>query len=117
MIEYVRCVWDIGNFDNKHRLERLQRKWVEDSDGWSEVYYMSYLTKKGLYSFKGCLMRIYLIQKWKAFHNDINVGLSDTFGHARNINTRGHIHMLFVPLCRKYVKRRSFTMQSVTVWK
>ena len=59
--------------------------------------------KIGLYSIERRLLRIDLIQIWKAFHIDINVGLSEIFEYARNTRTRGHVYKLSIPLCRKDV--------------
>ena len=66
--------------------------------------------KIDLFSIKGHLMRIDLIQIWEAFHSDTDVGLSDIFENARNIRTRGHAYKLPIPLCRKDVKKRSFAV-------
>ena len=46
--------------------------------------------KNGLYSIIGRrLLNIDLIQIWKAFNSDIDIGLSDIFEYARNTDTRG----------------------------
>ena len=43
----------------------------------------------GFHSIKGRLLRIDLIQTWKAFHSNIDGGISDIFEYARNTGTRG----------------------------
>ena len=55
----------------------------------------------GLYSIKGRLLRIDLIKIWKAFHSDIEVGLSDIFKYAINTRTRGHAYKLSIPGAEK----------------
>ena len=65
---------------------------------------------------KGRLLRIDFIQICKAFHSDIDDGLSDIFEYARNTRTRGHAYNLSIPLCRKYVKKRSFAVRCVNIW-
>ena len=57
-----------------------------------------------------------MIQIWKAFHSDIDVGLSDIFEYARNTRTRGHAYKLSIPMCRKDVKKRSFAVRCVNIW-
>ena len=58
-----------------------------------------------------------MIQIWKAFHSDIDFGRSDIFEFARIIRTRGHAYKLSIPLCRKDVKKRSFSVRCVNIWK
>ena len=70
----------------------------------------------GLYSTKRCLLRIDLIQTWKSFHSDIDIGLSDIFEYARITRTRGHAYELYIPLYRKYVKKKSFAVRCVNIW-
>ena len=57
-----------------------------------------------------------MIQLWKAFHRDIEVGLSDILEYARNTHTRGHAYKLSIPRCQKYVKKRSFAVRCVNIW-
>ena len=68
------------------------------------------------YSIKGRLLRSDLIQLWKAFHRDIDVGLSDIFDYAINTRTRGHAYKLSILQCRKNVKKRSFAVGCVDIW-
>ena len=72
--------------------------------------------KISLYSIKGRLLRIDLIQIWKAFHSDNDVGLSDILEYTRKTCTRGHAYKLHIPLCRKDVKKRSFAVRFVNIW-
>ena len=72
--------------------------------------------KIGLYSISGRLLRINLIQIWKAFHSDLDVGFSDIFEYARNTRTRGLAYKLSIPLCRKDVEKRSFAVICVNIW-
>ena len=61
--------------------------------------------KNGLCALKGRLSRIDLIQIWKAFHRDIDVGLADIFGwieiHVAEVMP---INSLF-PCVEKLLKR------------
>ena len=57
-----------------------------------------------------------MIQLWKAFHSDIDVGISDIFEYVRNTNTRGHACKLSIPWCLKYVKKMSFAVRCVNIW-
>ena len=52
----------------------------------------------------------------KAFHCDIDVGLSDIFKYARITHTRGHGYKLSVQMRRKYVKKWSFAVCCVNIW-
>ena len=72
--------------------------------------------KTGLYSIKGRQLRIDLIQIWKAFRCDIDVGFSDIIKYPRNTRPRGHAYKLSIPLCRKQVKIRSFAVECVNRW-
>ena len=93
----------------KHILERQKKKHFS-------TYRALWVTKIGLSSIKGHLLRIDLIQTWKAFHSDIAVELSDIFEYARNTRTRSHNYKLSIPLCRKDVKNRSFAIRCVNIW-
>ena len=73
IIEYGSCVWNVGYLEDERRIERLQRKWTREIDGLTGLDYVSRLKKIGLYSIKGRLLRIDLIQIWKAFHSDVDV--------------------------------------------
>ena len=77
-----------------------------------------YLARKKfeLYSIKGCLLRIDLIQIWKAFHKVIDVRLSDIFEYARNTHTRSHANKLSISMWRKDVKKRYFAVRCVNIW-
>ena len=33
IIEYGRCVWNIGYIEDEHTIKRLQRKWTREIDG------------------------------------------------------------------------------------
>ena len=57
-----------------------------------------------------------MIQIWKTFNSDIEVGLNDIIEYARDTRTRGHAYKLSVPLCRKDVKKRSFGVRCVNIW-
>ena len=78
--------------------------------------YVSRLKKIGLYSIKGRLLRIDLIQIWKSFQCDIDVGLSALFEYSRCTTTRGHAYKLSIPMCRKEVRRQSFAVRHVSLW-
>ena len=104
IIEYGSCVWNVGYLKGEPRLERLRRKRTREINGLTGLDYASRLQKIGLYSIKGRLLRIDLIQIWKAFHSDVDIGLSDIFEYVRNTRTRGHAYKLYIPLCRKDVK-------------
>ena len=56
-----------------------------------------------------------MIQIWKAFHGDIDLGVSDLFEYARNTRTRGHAYKLSIPMCRKDVKKRFFAVRCVNI--
>ena len=73
-------------------------------------------SKNGLYSIKGRLLRIDFIQIGKTFHSDIDVGVSDIFEYARYTGTRGPAYQLSIPLCRKDVKKRSFSIRCANIW-
>ena len=78
--------------------------------------YVFRLKKIDLYSIRERLLRIDSIQKWKAFHIGIDVGLSDLFEYARNTGTRGDAIKLSIPLCGKDVKKGSFAVRCVKIW-
>ena len=90
IFEYGSSVWNVGYLENERRLERLQRKWTRKMEGLTGLDYVSRLKKLVYIPLKGRLLRIDLIQIWKAFHSDIDDGLSDIFEYPRNTRTRGH---------------------------
>ena len=116
IIEQRSCVWNVGYLKNEHRLDRLQRIWTREIESLKRLHYVSRLKIFGIYSKKGRMLRIYLIQIWMAFHSDIDVGLSDMFEYARNIRTRAHAIKPSIPLCRKDVKMSSIVVRCVNIW-
>ena len=52
----------------------------------------------------------------KAYHSDVDVGLSDIFEYARNTRTRDHAYKLSIPLSPKEVKKRSVAVRYVNIW-
>ena len=93
-MEYGSCVWSVGYLENERRIERLQRKWTREINGLTGLDYVSRLKNFGLHSIEGRLLRVDLIQIWKAFHSDIDVGLSDIFEYPRKTPTGGHAYKL-----------------------
>ena len=56
-----------------------------------------------------------MIQVWKAFHSDFDVGIPDIFEYARNTRTRAHAYKLSILMCRKDLKKRSFVVRCVNI--
>ena len=98
-IDYGSCIWNVCYLEDERRLKRLQREWTREIIGLTGLDDVSRLKKIGLYSIKVPLLRIGLLQIWKEFYSDIDVGLSDIFEYARNTRTRGHAYKLSIPLC------------------
>ena len=53
-IEYGSGVWNVGYLEGERRLERLQRKWKREIDGFIQLVYVSRLKKMVQKQASGC---------------------------------------------------------------
>ena len=116
LIEYGSNVWNVGYMMDDRRLERLQRAWTRQIHGLSELSYHDRLSRIKMFSVYGRLLRVDLVTVWKAFHAEVDVGLSSVFEMANPVGTRGHNYKLAIPICRTEVGRRTFGVRVVNIW-
>ena len=116
LLDYCSTVWNLGYLGDLRKLESVQRRWTKQVAGLSEQPYESRLRHLGLFSVEGRLLRADLIKLWKAFHADIDVGLSGIFERQGHSSTRGHQFKLSIPLCHSDLRRKFFNVRRVIVW-
>lgn len=116
IIEYCSTVWNTGYIGDIRLLESLQRRWTREIAGCTHLSYEDRLVKLDLFSVSGRLLRADLIKIWKAFHCEIDVGLSSMLVRSTYHGTRGHRFKLVVQRASSDVLRRSWSFRSVNAW-
>ena len=116
IIEYCSSVWNTGYVGDIRLLESLQRRWTREIAGCTHLSYEDRLVKLDLFSVSGRLLRADLIKIWKAFHCEIDVGLSSMLDRSTYPGTRGHRFKLVVQRASSDVLRRSWSFRSVNAW-
>ena len=68
-------VWSVGYLGDVRLLESVQRRWTREITGIGHLSYVETLKVLGLYSVYGRLMCADLIECWKVFHSEGDIGL------------------------------------------
>ena len=116
ILEFSSSVWNTGYLGDIRLLESLQRRWTRNVMGMENLEYGDRLRRLGLFSVYGRLLRIDLVNIWKSFHSDIDIGLDRLFEMAPHVGTRGHSYKLSIPVCRSELRRRWFAVRCVSIW-
>ena len=99
ILDYCSTVWNVGYLGDARLLESVHRRWTKEVAELGSLDYSERLKALGLYSVYGRFLRADLIKVWKAFHCDVDLGVSDLFERANYSATRGHRYKLSVPIC------------------
>ena len=116
LIEYASPIWNLGYLTDNRLLERVQRRWTREVDGFSDVPYDERLERLDLFSVQGRLLRADLILLWKIFNNKCAISADQLFQPATVRETRGHQLKIFLPHSRLEIRRRFFSIRTVHYW-
>ena len=93
----------------------MQRRWTRQTEGVGRLDYGTRLTRLGLYSVAGRLLRADLIKVWKLFHREDRELLDGLFDRRTHASTRGHEFKLAVPRSRTDLKHKVFSSRVIFV--
>ena len=116
VLEYASCLWCTEYADDIRKLERVQRRWTKQIEGFQEMSYAERLKELDLYSVQGRFIRADLIQYWKIFHGKSTITPEDIFHQPLRHGTRGHCFKLYVSRAVCNVRQRSFSQRRVAIW-
>ena len=119
ILDNYSCVCGIptGYVGDMKLLETVERYWMKNVEGLTEVAYAARLRQLELFSVKGRLLKADLIKYWKIFHGKCgDANLKDVLLAAPYGRTRGYPLRLLMPVCRSDVKGRYFGTRCVILW-
>ena len=114
-LDFSSTVWHTGYLTDYRLLERVQRRWTKRISGFQHLNYKDRLLTLNLFSIKGRLIRLDLIQVWKVVHGH-SPSLSHLFQYPPANVTRGHNFKLFVPRALSDIRTRFFSVRVVPLW-
>ena len=115
-MDFCSNVWNVGYLCDVRLLESVQWRWTREVTNISHLAYVERLKALKLFSIFGRLLRADLINCWKIFHSNVDIGLLHGFIVAVGRRTRGHSHKVVVPRCELDMRRRFFYVRVIQQW-
>ena len=116
LMEYGSALWNVGYLGDLRMMERVQRRWTREVEGFQNLSYRERLEKLDLFSFQGRLLRSDLIMVYKILHSLCAINANDIFILNDSVTTRGHPYKLFKPRSHSDCRKRFFSVRVVNAW-
>ena len=98
IMDFCSNVWNVGYLGNIRLLESVQQRLTRQISDVSRLAYVERLKVLELVSIFGQLLRAEIVNYWKIFHSEVDIGLLDGFTVvAIYRRTRGHSFKAVVP--------------------